>query len=153
MTPDPLVLGPDAAPELHTLQRAAYLSEAIAHDDFHLPPLVETVDDIRAVLTDADTTVLGLREAGRLVASVRLRRVGDVVELGRLMVAPGRQGRGLGSRLLDAAEALPGVREIRLFTGEHSHGNLRLYRRVGYRETGRSRAGHYDLVHFVKPLG
>jgi hypothetical protein len=44
------------------------------------------------------------------------------------------------------------VTELRLFTGEHSHANLRLYRRLGYRETGRQPTpGGYDLVHLSKP--
>jgi hypothetical protein len=39
---------------------------------------------------------------------------------------------------------------LELFTGEHSHANLRLYRRLGYRDTHRTRAGRYDLVHLRK---
>ena len=43
------------------------------------------------------------------------------------------------------------VTELRLFTGEHSAGNLRLYVRLGYRESRRqpTPAG-YRLVHLAK---
>lgn len=146
-------LAEDAAGELLTLQRAAYLSEARAHDDFDLPPLVETLEEIRAHLAADDVVVLGVREQGRLVGSVRLHRVGRTVELGRLIVAPDRQGHGIGTFLLRAAEdAFPDTEEIRLFTGEHSTANIRLYVREGYTETGRTSAGDYDLVHFAKAL-
>jgi hypothetical protein len=37
-----------------------------------------------------------------------------------------------------------------LFTGEHSHANLRLYQRHGYRETERAAAGSYNIVHLAK---
>lgn len=47
------------AGELLTLQRAAYVTEAQAHDDPCLPPLVETLDDLRSVLADPTVTTLG----------------------------------------------------------------------------------------------
>ncbi len=41
--------------------------------------------------------------------------------------------------------------ELRLFTGERSEGNLRLYERLGYSETRRETTpGGYALVHFTK---
>jgi ribosomal protein S18 acetylase RimI-like enzyme len=68
------------------------------------------------------------------------------------VVAPDRQSSGLGTALLLAAEAhlQDDVTVIRLFTGENSHANLRLYQRLGYRETGRTPAGSYNLVHLAK---
>jgi ribosomal protein S18 acetylase RimI-like enzyme len=146
-------LDPADAGEVLTLQRAAYVTEAAAHQDFGLPPLTETLDQVRAQLDDLDRVVLGLRQAGRLLGAVRLRLVGDQVELGRLTVAPDRQRAGLGTRLLLAAESVyPQARAIQLFTGEHSLSNIRLYTRLGYRPTHRTRADGYDLIHFVKPL-
>jgi ribosomal protein S18 acetylase RimI-like enzyme len=147
------VLGVGDAGEVLTLQRAAYVTEAAAHNDFGLAPLVQTLGELRAELAEAGVVALGIRERGRLVAAVRLRRSGDEVELGRLTVAPDRQGNGLGTGLLTEAETVcTGARSIRLFTGEHSLGNIRLYIRAGYRETGRTSVGGYHLVNFVKML-
>lgn len=78
-----------------------------------------------------------------------------MAELGRLIVAPDRQGRGLGSRLLGLTESrLPAtVTDLRLFTGEFSTGNLRLYERFGYKETHRTPTpAGYALVHLSKQL-
>jgi ribosomal protein S18 acetylase RimI-like enzyme len=98
-------------------------------------------------------TELGIRDRGRLVAAVRLRRTADGLELGRLTVCPDLQGLGLGTMLLREAETrFPEAEVIRLFTGEHSTANHRLYARLGYRETGRTSVGDYSIVHFVKPL-
>jgi GNAT superfamily N-acetyltransferase len=76
-----------------------------------------------------------------------------VAEVGRLTVVPDRQGEGLGSSLLAAVEGLlpATLTELRLFTGEFSEGNLRLYQRLGYTETHRqvTPAG-YALVHMAK---
>ncbi len=148
---------PDAG-ELLTLQRAAYVVEAQAHDDPWLPPLTETLAEIRAALASADVTVLGIRDRGRLIATVRLRHDPadpSIAHVSRLAVAPDRQGEGLGSRLLAAVEhhAQPQVRALTLFTGERSHRNLGLYARRGYIETHRTDAGNHELVHMRKPVG
>lgn len=149
----PQVLGVTDAGEILTLQRAAYVTEAQAHDDLHLPPLVQTLDDLRAELDRPDVLALGVREQGRLVGAVRLQRDGDTVELGRLTVAPDRQGQGIGTALLTSAEtAFDQISRMLLFTGEHSVGNIRLYQRHGYREVGRTPAGAYALVHLAKSL-
>lgn len=152
--PLPIVaLGREDAGELLTLQRAAYVTEAAAHHDFGLPPLTQTLGELEAELANPSVTALGIRDNGRLVGAIRLRASGSVIELGRLIVAPDRQGEGIGTRLLLHAETVHrGVRELRLFTGEHSTANLRLYTRHGYRETGRTSAGAYQLVHLAKSL-
>jgi ribosomal protein S18 acetylase RimI-like enzyme len=145
------------AGEALTLQRAAYVTEAQAHDDPRLPPLLEPLETLRAELADPGVVAIGARDGGRLVGVVRLRRERDdpgAAELRRLAVAPDRQGEGIGTRLLLAAEARApaGVTVVRLFTGEHSAGNIRLYRRHGYRETHRAPAGTHALVFFEKAL-
>lgn len=147
------VLGAADAGEIMTLQRAAYVTEAQAHHDLNLPPLTQSVEELRDELTDPDGISLGVREQGRLVGAVRLRRVGSIVELGRLTVVPDRQGEGIGSFLLSEAEtAFPTAQEIHLFTGENSTLNIRLYERNGYTETRRTPVGGYSLVHLTKTL-
>lgn len=149
----PLRLGVDDAGEILTLQRAAYVTEAQAHGDLTMPPLTQTLGQLRTELADPQVLTWGIRERGRLVASVRVRQAAPATaEVGRLVVAPDRQGSGLGTALLLAAEArlTDDVAVIRLFTGENSHANLRLYQRLGYVETGRAPAGSYSLVHLAK---
>lgn len=146
-------LTPGDCGEVLTLQRAAFVTEAQAHHDPGLPALTQTLAELCAELGDPSCHGWGIREAGRLVACVRAHVTGDAAELVRLVVAPDCQGRGLGTRLLLAAEdLLPSqVRAIRLFTGEHSDGNLRLYRRHGYRQTHAVPAGGYQVIHLAKP--
>src|SRR3954451_4722511 len=119
MTPDvpalppglrPGRLGPADAGELLTLQRAAFVTEAQGHRDPFLPPLTQTLEELRAELVDQAVVALGLRDGARLIGSVRVHVApdGDGAELARLLVAPDHQGRGLGAWLLLAAErALP----------------------------------------------
>ena len=79
-----------------------------------------------------------VRSGGRLVGSVRGRAAVDdpqTWEVGRLMVAPDLQGRGIGRALLEFVEqsAAPTATRFWINTGTQSTANLRRYRRAGYR--------------------
>nr|WP_240945607.1 GNAT family N-acetyltransferase [Rhodococcus sp. HNM0569] len=141
------------------MQRAAYVTEAQAHDDLRLPPLRQTVDELSDELGDPSVRAFGLRDSrARLTAAVRMvfsPSEPETVEVGRLIVAPDLQGGGRGSRLLQLVEDRlpPGVTRLLLFTGERSDANLRLYIRFGYRETHRTAtSAGYRMVHLVKQV-
>ncbi len=126
----------DAA-ALHELQRLAYRSEAELYDDWTIPPLVEPLAATERALVEMH--VLKAMQGGRIVGAVRGRIEGETCQVGRLIVHPDWQGRGLGTRLMRQLEtALPGARRFELFTGERSARNLRLYVRCGYRELRRA---------------
>ena len=141
------------AGEVLTLQRAAYVSEAQIYGDPALPPLVQTLPELVAELSDC----LGHKalRGSRLVGAVRSVMDGETLHIGRLTVAPDLQGSGLGTALLAAAEADAGpeVTSAALFTGHLSAGNLRLYERNGYVEERREELKPgLTLVHLRKPL-
>jgi ribosomal protein S18 acetylase RimI-like enzyme len=141
------------AGEILTLQRAAYLTEAQLHGDPFLPPLVESLDQVRTMI--AGSLVLKASIGTRIAGAVRGRFNDRTCLVGRLAVAPDLQRRGIGGALLRALEAEAAGRADAcvLFTGHLSETNLRLYRRLGYAETHRERvADHLMLVHMRKPL-
>ena len=140
-----------AVGELLTLQRAAYVSEAQLYDDVRLPALVQTPDELADEL--AQSSCLAALAGSRLVGAVRTRERDGVLHVGRLFVAPDRQGQGIGTRLLLAAEQATALPRATLFTGARSSANLRLYRRHGYVESARDqvRPG-LELVHLTKEL-
>jgi GNAT superfamily N-acetyltransferase len=146
--------GPEDAGEILTVQRAAYVVEAQLYGDPFIPPLVESLDQIRKVL-GGDAVVLKAVAGGRVVGAVRAQFSDRMCLVGRLVVVPDRQGAGIGTRLLVALEeeVAGRVDACVLFTGHLSDGNLRLYRRLGYTETHRERvAAHLTLVHMRKAL-
>lgn len=141
------------AGQILTAQRAAYVTEAQRHGDPFLPPLVESLDQLRKAI--GESTVLKATAGPRLVGAVRGRFNDRTCLVGRLVVVPDLQGRGIGSALLRAIEAEAAGRADAcvLFTGHLSDGNIRLYRRLGYAETHRERvADHLTIVHMRKPL-
>jgi tRNA (guanine37-N1)-methyltransferase len=124
---------PADAPELLVLQRACWVQEALINDHLGIPALHEDLEAVRAWLGEWATSVV--RVEGRLVGAVRARLVGDAWDIGRIMVAPDLQGRGLGRALLEHAErqAPEAARRFVLFTGARSTHNIRMYRKAGYR--------------------
>ncbi|MBC6462752.1 GNAT family N-acetyltransferase [Actinomadura sp. HBU206391] len=145
---------PEDAGEILTVQRAAYLVEAQLYGDPFIPPLVESLDQMRKVLA-GDAVVLKAVTGGRVIGAVRAQFSDRMCLVGRLVVVPDRQGAGVGTRLMRALEdeVAGRVDACVLFTGHLSEGNLRLYRRLGYTETHRERvAAHLTLVHMRKSL-
>jgi ribosomal protein S18 acetylase RimI-like enzyme len=131
------------AGEVMTIQRAAYLQEARRYGAWDLPPLVETLDEIKAHLGDG-TPAFGAFDGARLIGSVRSRVEGERMEVARLSVAPDVQGGGVGRRLLEAVSTrVPEeVRVVWLFTGAESDGNLSFYESAGFVRVGE----HLDAV-------
>lgn len=150
--PDPEIARAAAedAAALHELQRLAYRSEAELYDDWTIPPLHEPLAATARAL--AESLVLKATLAGRLIGSVRGRIEGGTCHVGRLIVHPEWQGRGLGTRVMQALEAATSsVRRYELFTGERSGRNLRLYAKLGYREFRRAvLSERVTLIHLEK---
>jgi N-acetylglutamate synthase-like GNAT family acetyltransferase len=119
------------APAILTLQKRAYQSEAALYQDDVLPPLVQTVEEMQRDLRAQ--VVLKATLADQIVGSVRARQQGTTCLIGRLIVEPGLQNRGLGTRLLQAIEEVfDGAERFELFTGHKSERNLTFYQKRGY---------------------
>ncbi|MFK4836585.1 GNAT family N-acetyltransferase [Microbacterium sp. ZW T2_14] len=145
---------PADAGEVLTLQRAAFVQEALIYGTPDMPPLTQTLEELEAEL--AENLGVVAVDGARLVGALRARVDGDLLLVGRIAIAPDRAGEGVGSALLAAVErrgAAAGANEAELFTGSLSEANLRLYERVGYAETQRVPAGDgTEQVFLRKPL-
>lgn len=143
------------AGELLTLRRAAFVTEAQLVGDPSIPPLTQTLDELRADLQRDDVVTLGAWHGARLVASIRLLIEGTKATLGRFAVAPDLQGRGIGTRLLDEIVAhLPeGTQEVWIFTARDSLHNIAMYQRRGYEYRHDQTAGDLTYAYLRKLLG
>lgn len=123
------------AGEVLTVQRAAFVSEALIYGSVQMPALTQSLEELQAELRDG----IGLtaRINGRLVGSLRAAESPDLLLIGRIAIAPDMQGEGIGRALLEAAERQSAAPEAELFTGSLSEANIRLYERCGYRESER----------------
>ena len=112
------------------------------------------LDDYAALIAAGVVTV-DEDAAGQLAGLIVLLPKNDHLLLDNIAIHPGRQGQGLGRRLIDFAEAEArrrGYREIRLYTHETMTENIALYTRRGFVETARGLDAGYARVFMAKPL-
>ena len=117
---------------------AALISLAYRVEDFFKIGDRTDADDVRARMKDGAFLVLD-EDDGSLAGCVYVTRHGETGYFGMLSIDPARQGRGLGARLIAAAEAhcaSQGCSEMELEVV-----NLRtelppFYQRFGYTESG-----------------
>jgi GNAT superfamily N-acetyltransferase len=143
--------GESDAGELWTLQRAAFVDEARELSNPFIPPLNETLDQLRAAFSEV--AFLKVVEGNRIVGAGRLRLRDDAAWIERVVVAPDQQGRGIGSALMVAleAQASPATRRFELYTAALRTLNVAFYHRHGYIEAERIRdSSGVAVVHFAK---
>jgi GNAT superfamily N-acetyltransferase len=96
---------------------------------------------------DGDATVVGL---------IVLVETGDRLLVENVAVDPGRQGEGIGGRLLEFAEQearRAGIGTLALYTHEKMSENLALYTRLGYEEDERRSERGFARVFLSKRVG
>jgi ribosomal protein S18 acetylase RimI-like enzyme len=136
-------------PALHDLAQRAYgmYVERIGRrpapmtDDYG-----EKVRDAVVFVADDDQRVVGL---------IVLIEEPDHVLIENVAVEPDRQHSGIGRALLSLAETHArerGLTELRLYTNVVMVENIRLYTRLGYRETSREITSRFERVNFSKQL-
>jgi len=137
------------AEEILTLQKLAYKSEAKLHGDFQIPPLIETINELR----DKFKTHVFLKVIanGKIIASVRVLLRDNTCHIGRLMVHPDFQNRGIATKLLIEIESMFSCSRLELFTGEKSVKAIHLYEKLGYKRFKAEKpAGNVTLVFLEK---
>jgi len=132
------------------LQRAAYASNRTILGVEPLPLLA----DYRKIISQYEVWLAERADAleGVLILQPRI----DDVLIWSLASAPGAQRRGVGRRLLRAAEARAlelGRRALRLYTGEKLIGNIAWYGRHGYAVERIEQLADRRIVHMIKSIG
>ena len=111
------------AEEILRLQRIAYRSEAELYNDYSIPPLTQTVEDMEADFRRH--LILKAEVDGRIVGSVRGYQSEGSCFIGRLIVHPDFQRRGIGTRLMNEIEShFRDSARFELFTGHEAPSEL-----------------------------
>ncbi|MFX1465434.1 MAG: GNAT family N-acetyltransferase [Promethearchaeota archaeon] len=119
----------DAEPILK-LQKLAYISEAEILGNYNIPPLTQTLEEIieefkqRLVLKAIEKKIIG---------SVRAHLENGTCFIGKLIVDPDHQNKGIGTKLMNEIEVrFKHARRFELFTSSKSQKNIYLYQKLGY---------------------
>lgn len=122
---------PEDAASILELQKLAYQSEAQLYNDFSIPPLTQTLEELTRDFLDK--VVLKAQIGDEIVGSVRGFQVESTCYIERLIVRPDFQGQGIGTALMEQIEWCCGqAQRFELFTGHKSERNIHLYERLGY---------------------
>jgi GNAT superfamily N-acetyltransferase len=117
------------------LQKRAYCNEAEIYNDYNIPPLLQTLDEIKEGFMHHHVFLKAIEENGTIIGSVRSSLEKETACIGRLIVQPECQNKGIGTILMRSIEQyFVSTKRYELFTGHMSLRNLYLYRKLGYRE-------------------
>lgn len=119
------------AEEILALQKSAYYSEALLYNDFTIPPMIQTLEEIQSDFKNQ--VYLKAEIDGNIIGSVRGQFQNGTCHIGRLIVHPDFQNQGIGTQLIWAIEEyFSKARRFELFTGEKSSRNIYIYQKLGY---------------------
>lgn len=125
----------DDCKEVLALQKLSYRQEAEIYNDYQIPPLIQTIDQLKEEFTSS--TVFKVTTDETIIGSVRAFLDNGICHIVRLIVHPDFQNKGIGSLLMNTVETYfenQGVHNFELFTGEKSTKNLYLYQKLGYKK-------------------
>ena len=140
----------DDAEDILSLQKLAYLSEAEIYGDFRISPLVQTLDEMKDNFSSH--VFLKATVDGRIIGSIRAFEKDGTCYVGRLIVHPDFQNRGIGTKLLEEIETLfMACGGFELFTGHRSEKNIHIYEKLGYKAFKAEKAtDNLNLVFYEK---
>ncbi|MFB0561010.1 MAG: GNAT family N-acetyltransferase [Candidatus Lokiarchaeia archaeon] len=120
-------------PVILELQKLAYQSEAEIYNDFTIPPLTQTLEEIKNDFSHQ--TFIKAIINDKIIGSVRAYEKEGTCYIGRLIVHPDFQNQGIGTKLMNKIEAIfQDAKRYELFTGHKSKRNLYLYQKLGYKK-------------------
>ena len=132
--------------EILQLQYLAYQSEAALFGSKDIPPLKQTLEEVIAEYREGIILKM-VDENNVIIGSVRAKESNGTVYIGKLMVHPDRRRNGYGTKLLKEVEQFYPGKRFELFTSTRSIDNIKLYKKVGYREFARKAVN--DELQFV----
>lgn len=117
--------------EILELQYLAYQTEAKLFNTTDIPPLKQAIEEV-FVEFNKGIVLKAIDERGTIIGSVRAYQENENVYIGKLMVHPEMQNKGIGSQLLLEIEKEYPNQRYELFTSTKSISNIRLYKGLGY---------------------
>jgi GNAT superfamily N-acetyltransferase len=141
------------ASEILSLQKLAYQSEAELYNNYDIPPLRQTIDEIKDQFKNH--VFLKAVSEGLIIGTVRAYEENGTCYIGRLAVRPESRNGGIGKALMKAIEDCYKPQRFELFTGSKSEKNIYLYQKLGYTiyKADKYECGDIEIYHMEKTCG
>jgi epoxyqueuosine reductase len=117
--------------EILNLQKLAFQSSALIYNDYGIPPLTQTMEEFQKEAKR--TVILKIIEDRKIVGSVRAFEKDGTCYIGKVIVHPDYENKGLGKKLMYAIEKCFEGTRYELFTGHLNEKNLAFYEKLGYK--------------------
>ncbi len=138
------------AEEILKIQKLAYQIEARRYDNYDIPPLKQTLEELESQFRDH--IILKAVWNDRIIGTVRAHEEDGTCYIGRLAVHPDLQNQGIGTALMQEIERSYAPSRCELFVGSRSDNNIHLYRKLGYTVFQRDRyeCGDIEIFYMEK---
>ena len=121
--------------EILELQYLAYQSEAVLLNNFEIPPLKQTLEEVEQEYAKG-IFLKAVDTDGKIIGSVRayIETQNNTAYIGKLIVLPEKQSQGIGTKLVQAIEqeCFDLITRYEIFTSDKSLRTIRLYEYLGY---------------------
>ena len=121
-------------PDILLLQKISYQSEAELNNDYSIPPLMEVLEELQEEYKTGIVFKAVEDNYDKIIGSVRGYTREKTLFIGKLIVHPEHQNKGIGKQLLRHLENYFPEYRYELFTSAKSLKNLALYQKEGYCE-------------------
>jgi len=138
------------ASDILELQKLAFREEALRYDNFDIPPLRQTIDELEVQFKTH--LILKATINDEIVGTVRAYEKDGTCYIGRLAVCPDLQNQGIGTALMKEIERRFTPGRYELFVGANSENNIHLYTKLGYSvfKTGAECCGSVETLFMEK---
>ncbi len=115
------------------LQYLAYQDEAKLLNDYEIPELVETKEEIEEEFFNG-TILKAVDDLGQIIGSIRAIEEDDTIKVSKLIVHPSYRQHGIGTQLLEELESRFKNKRFEIFASDIIKSNIQFYKNRGYTE-------------------
>jgi ribosomal protein S18 acetylase RimI-like enzyme len=118
-------------PKILELQKICYYASAVRYNTFDIPPMQQTLENLEQEFQTS--LILKAQRESEIIGSIRAYEKEGTCFIGRVIVHPEAQNRGIGKSLMRSIEHhFPSAHRYELFTGYRDGKNLYFYQSLGY---------------------
>jgi len=136
--------------EILDIQKIAYQIEAERYNNYDIPPLKQTVDELKSQFEDH--IILKAISDNKIIGTVRAYEKNGTCYIGRLAVHPDMHNQGIGTALMKEIEGRYNPERYELFTGSKSDKDIYIYSKLGYKifKKAIEECGTVEIVYMEK---